>query len=223
MPASPTEMESVMKSLTRAAVAVALFAAPALAQDAPVPSDGSVLPFPPTPMAGVAAPRLQDSTMIWPERAATAAGGRAQHPDRAPRRYRLRRRRNLRRRGAHADAAEARRRRHQLQHVPHHLDLLADARLAAHRPRSHAGRQRHHRRARGGLGRLHRRHPEERRDDRRGAARTTATTPPPSASGTTRRRSRRRRSGRRTAGRTATASTISTASSAARPRSGSRG
>ena len=32
-----------------------------------VPSDGSVLPFPPAPMAGKAAPRLQDSTMIWPD------------------------------------------------------------------------------------------------------------------------------------------------------------
>ena len=31
-----------------------------------VPNDGSVLPFPPQPMAGVTAPRLQDSTMIWP-------------------------------------------------------------------------------------------------------------------------------------------------------------
>ena len=41
-----------MKLLTQAAVAVALFAAPAFAQDAPVPSDGSVLPFPPAPMAG---------------------------------------------------------------------------------------------------------------------------------------------------------------------------
>jgi arylsulfatase A-like enzyme len=60
-------MEFVMKPLALAAVAVALLAAPALAQDAFVPSDGSVLPFPPTPMAGVAAPRLQDSTMIWPE------------------------------------------------------------------------------------------------------------------------------------------------------------
>ncbi len=29
-------------------------------------TDGSVLPFPPTPMAGVAKPRLQDSTMKWP-------------------------------------------------------------------------------------------------------------------------------------------------------------
>ncbi|MES2707757.1 MAG: arylsulfatase [Verrucomicrobiota bacterium] len=35
---------------------------------APAPGDGSVLPFPPTPMnASVARPRLQDSTMKWPE------------------------------------------------------------------------------------------------------------------------------------------------------------
>jgi arylsulfatase A-like enzyme len=45
-------------------VSAVAVAAPVLAQDAP--SDGSVLPFPPAPMAGVAAPRLQDSTMIWP-------------------------------------------------------------------------------------------------------------------------------------------------------------
>jgi arylsulfatase len=31
------------------------------------PNDGSVLPFPPAPMAGKAAPRLQDSTMKWPQ------------------------------------------------------------------------------------------------------------------------------------------------------------
>ena len=42
-----------------------VLAAAAAAQD--VPADGSVLPFPPEPMAGVAAPRLQDSTMIWPD------------------------------------------------------------------------------------------------------------------------------------------------------------
>lgn len=35
--------------------------------DAQAPDDGSVLPFPPTPMAGVAEQRLQDSTMKWPE------------------------------------------------------------------------------------------------------------------------------------------------------------
>lgn len=33
---------------------------------ASAPDDGSVLPFPPRPMAGVAKPRLQDSTMKWP-------------------------------------------------------------------------------------------------------------------------------------------------------------
>jgi arylsulfatase len=31
------------------------------------PDDGSVLPFPPQSMAGVAKPRLQDSTMQWPK------------------------------------------------------------------------------------------------------------------------------------------------------------
>lgn len=31
-----------------------------------VPDDGSVLPFPPRPMAGVTGETLQDSTMIWP-------------------------------------------------------------------------------------------------------------------------------------------------------------
>lgn len=36
------------------------------AVQAATPSDGSVLPFPPAPMAGKAAPRLQDSTMQWP-------------------------------------------------------------------------------------------------------------------------------------------------------------
>jgi arylsulfatase len=39
--------------------------APTPAQSSP--DDGSVLPFPPLPMAGAAKPRLQDSTMRWPE------------------------------------------------------------------------------------------------------------------------------------------------------------
>ena len=80
-----------------------------------VPADGSVLPFPPAPMAGVAAPRLQDSTMIWPRAAAAPAEGRAEYPDRAARRRRLRRLRDLRRRGAHPDARPAGGRGHQLQ------------------------------------------------------------------------------------------------------------
>jgi hypothetical protein len=36
-----------------------------VAQRAPVPDDGSVLPFPPTPSASVAGATLQDSTMTW--------------------------------------------------------------------------------------------------------------------------------------------------------------
>ncbi len=32
-----------------------------------IPADGSILPFPPTKMAGIARPRLQDSTMKWPQ------------------------------------------------------------------------------------------------------------------------------------------------------------
>ncbi|MBD9638947.1 sulfatase-like hydrolase/transferase [Ensifer sp. ENS07] len=44
------------------ALAAATF--PAFGQT--VPADGSVLPFPPEPMKGVAKPRLQDSTMEWP-------------------------------------------------------------------------------------------------------------------------------------------------------------
>jgi arylsulfatase len=49
------------------AFAPVLGIAPAHAQGTAVPDDGSVLPFPPQPMAGTAARRLQDSTMQWPE------------------------------------------------------------------------------------------------------------------------------------------------------------
>lgn len=44
---------------------VLFFASSALAQ---TPDDGSVLPFPPAPMAGEAKQRLQDSTMQWPDK-----------------------------------------------------------------------------------------------------------------------------------------------------------
>ncbi|MFO0990529.1 MAG: arylsulfatase [Hyphomicrobiales bacterium] len=50
-------------------LAAAFIAMPACSPGAfaqAVPEDGSVLPFPPTPMAGKAAQRLQDSTMVWP-------------------------------------------------------------------------------------------------------------------------------------------------------------
>ena len=55
----------------------------------------------------------------------------------------------------------AARRRHQLQPLSHHLDLLTHARGAAHRAQSPARRQRHHRRAGGGLGWLHGSHAED--------------------------------------------------------------
>jgi len=45
------------------AMALELSAGSAVAAQA---DDGSVLPFPPVPMAGVAKPRLQDSTPKWP-------------------------------------------------------------------------------------------------------------------------------------------------------------
>lgn len=59
-----TSLRLLMRSTILLASALAL-TVPAQAQS--VPNDGSVLPFPPAPMAGKAEPRLQDSTMIWPE------------------------------------------------------------------------------------------------------------------------------------------------------------
>ena len=54
----------VLKTSTVLMATSLAFAAPAFAQS--VPNDGSVLPFPPAPMAGKTAERLQDSTMVWP-------------------------------------------------------------------------------------------------------------------------------------------------------------
>ncbi len=131
--------------------------------------DGSVLPFPPTPSASKAGPTLAGIHPQAPRRTEPSAEGRAERAHRADRRRRLRRAGYLWRLRPHADAFAAARRRHQLQSLSHHLDLLAHARGAAHRAQSPARRQRHHRRARGGLGRLHGRHAEDLRDDRRGA------------------------------------------------------
>ncbi len=55
----------LVNMLERLVAAAACALVPLTAQAA-TPSDGSVLPFPPQPMAGVAKPRLQDSTMKWP-------------------------------------------------------------------------------------------------------------------------------------------------------------
>ncbi|MDW3224929.1 MAG: arylsulfatase [Paracoccaceae bacterium] len=63
-------MTSAKRNLTLVS-ALMLFgtqlACPALAQSSERPEDGTILPFPSEPMAGVAERRLQDSTMIWPD------------------------------------------------------------------------------------------------------------------------------------------------------------
>ena len=149
------------------ALALDLSAGPAAGAQA---DDGSILPFPPVPSASIAKPRLQDS--VHKRRAqprhlkpdapnvliillddvgfgqASTFGGEINTPT----------------------LTQARRSGRELQRLPHHRDLLAHPRRAAHRPQSPAGRHRHDRRARGGLGRLHRRDPEDLGDDGRSAA-----------------------------------------------------
>lgn len=57
--------KSLLSKATLLLASALVLAPPILAQT--VPNDGSVLPFPPTPMASKVAPRLQDSTMAWPD------------------------------------------------------------------------------------------------------------------------------------------------------------
>jgi arylsulfatase A-like enzyme len=66
---SRTRIRSVsVRGLGSVAFLVTLMSALVLPRaSAATPDDGAVLPFPPTPMAGVDKPRLQDSTMKWPE------------------------------------------------------------------------------------------------------------------------------------------------------------
>ena len=105
-----------------------------------------------------------------PRAAAAPEAWRAQRADHPARRRRIRPGIDVRRRDEHADAQPAREPGRQLQHLPHHVDLLADARGAADRAQPPARRQRHDRRARGRLGRLHRRDPEDLGHDARSAA-----------------------------------------------------
>ena len=77
------------------------------AQGAAAPTDGSVLPFPPTPSASVAAPTLQDSKHQRRVETEPPAEGRAQHPHHPAGRRRLRPARHLRRPDPHADAHRA--------------------------------------------------------------------------------------------------------------------
>ncbi len=135
--------------------------------------------------------------------ASAAARGCAEHSHRADRRCWSRLADHLRRRSRNSDDGPHRPRRNRLQPLPHHGDVLADARLAADRPQSSPRRQRTNRGTGQRLGRLL-------RDDSRGAARlpprssrTTATAPARWASGTTRRRWRPPRQARSRTGRRA--------------------
>ena len=80
------------------------------------------------------------------DRAAAAAGGRAQRAGRPARRRRLRRLERLRRPDRHADRRAAGRRRAEVHPLPHHRAVLADPAGAADRPQPPLGRHgRHHR------------------------------------------------------------------------------
>ena len=71
-------------------------------------AQGAVLPFPPTPSASIAAPRLQDSKHVRRTEPNRLPAGRAEHPHRAARRCRLRPADHLRRRDRDADPDAAR-------------------------------------------------------------------------------------------------------------------
>ena len=91
--------------------------------------------------------RRQGSGHVVPaDRAAPAAGGCPQRADRAHRRHRLRGIERLRRPLRHADGRATGGRRLEVQPLPHHCPLLADASGAAHRSKPSLRRHgRHHR------------------------------------------------------------------------------
>ena len=168
---------SITDTMTRLIfpTALAIISCVSIANAAPletaVPTDGSVLPFPPVPSASIAAPRLQDSShQRRPEQnhlsrdapnvliillddvgfgQASTFGGEINTPTLS----------KLADQGISYNT------------LPHHCDLLADARGVVDRAQSSACRQWHDRRARCGLGRLYRRHSENLRDDGGGLAR----------------------------------------------------
>ncbi len=151
-----------------------------------------------------------------------AAQGCAQRAADHDRRRRLRRAEHLRRRHPHAGAGSHRQGRAALHAVPLHRALLADARGADHRPQPSLGGLRRdfgtvHRVSRATTASSPRTRPPS-----AASSRTTASPPRGSARTTTRRPSRPARLGRSTSGPSAWASSISTASSAATPASGSR-
>ena len=130
--------------------------------------DGSVLPFPPTPSASVAGPTLQTSKhrrrvekshlskdppnilIILLDNVGFGLPDTFGGPIHTP---------TLTRHG---------KRRHQLQRIPHHVDLLADPRGAVDRAQPSSRRYRHDRRARARLGRLYGRDSAHSGDPRQG-------------------------------------------------------
>ena len=132
-----------------------------------VASAQEVLPFPPKPSGSIANRTMQESVYSPLPATRRLAGGCAEHPDRADRRCRAGAADDLRRRDQHADARPHRQRRHLLQPLPHHCDVLADPRRASDGAQPPPRRQRADRRAGQRLGRVLRRDPEDERDGRR--------------------------------------------------------
>ena len=184
----------------------------------------SHLPMPNTARPTVHHLRREGPGQQVPAHRATApAQGRAQRADHPHRRRRVRLVQRLRRPLPDADRGEAGGGRPEVQPLPHHRPLLADAPGAADRaqpPLRRHGRHHRDRHRRAGLllgaAQLH---------VAAGARRSSSTATPrrSSASATRCRSGRRARSGRSTPGpRAAAASSTSTASSAARRTSGTR-
>ena len=99
-----------------------------------------VLPIPDLPCGARHVRRERSGNLVPADRAAAAAGGRAERPHRPDRRLRLRRIERLRRPVLDADRRAARRERAQVQPLPHDGALLADAPGAADRAQPPLGR-----------------------------------------------------------------------------------
>ena len=147
---------------------------------------------------------------------------RPQRRDRPDRRHRFRQLGDLRRADQHADARPAGRQRAELQPLPHHRALLADAHRAPDRPQSPRQQRRRDHGARDGLPGQHRGATEQRRAAGRDPAPERVQHRRLRQVPRDRRRGKCRSRGPTTAGRPARGSTSSTASSAARPTSGRR-
>ena len=105
------------------------------------------LPIPRHPAAGARDVRRQGPRyVVCADRGPAASGGRPERLDRADRRRRLRLVERVRRAVRHAERGAPRGRRAQVQPLPHHGVVLADAGGAAQRPQpSRRGHGRHHR------------------------------------------------------------------------------